>query len=224
MLAHHDETALILCFVDRRCGPKNDTNWWLEKTYVVAVCESITHNDKNSTSRTLETVTTEALKKAKKAGMAKMPSHRLPHVKKVTIRISSAVVMPDAMSAAERFLSWYSSAIMAPSCPSATSPLKAGMVFFFVVEADQSAAAAQTATTTTVGQTNDRPCSSHPVLCRSCLDLYYHTAEVISRCAGSGCSVEKVGCGLVLGVVLVAVLLSLLHLINNSYVLCVSAE
>lgn len=78
----------------------------------------------------LETVTTEARKKAKKAGMAKMPSHRLPHVKMVTIRISRALVTPDAMSATERlfFMSPYSMS----SCPGTASPLKAGMLVLYL--------------------------------------------------------------------------------------------
>ena len=79
----------------------------------------------------LETVTTEARKNAKKAGMAKMPSHRLPHVKKVTIRISRALVIPDAMSAAERFFFIMSPSSVA-SCPGAASPLKAGMLVLLV--------------------------------------------------------------------------------------------
>ena len=71
------------------------------------------------TSRMLEMVTTEALKKAKKAGMAKMPSHKLPKVKTITISISRELVTPAAMSSFECFF-------VSISWPAAT-PLNAGM-------------------------------------------------------------------------------------------------
>lgn len=92
------------------------------------------------TSRMLEMVTTEALKKAKKAGMAKMPSHRLPHVKNVTIRMSREVVIPDAISSFERFFvstSWPAAtplnAGMSPPCPPVLPPLYSCCCFVVVV-------------------------------------------------------------------------------------------
>ena len=61
--------------------------------------------------------------------MANMPSHKLPNVKTITTRISRTVMMPDAMSATERFF-FMSSSNMA-SWPGAASPLKAGMLAFY---------------------------------------------------------------------------------------------
>lgn len=57
------------------------------------------------TSLTLETATTEALKKAKNDGIAKMPSQRLPSVKTTMMRMSRMFVTPAAMLSADFLLS-----------------------------------------------------------------------------------------------------------------------
>lgn len=97
--------------------------YYFEYMYVSsAVCQTRVQRYtavRKRTSLTLEIATTDALKKAKNEGIAKIPSQRLPSVKNTTIRISKALVTPAIMLSVDRFLasiSWL-----------AAWPLSAGM-------------------------------------------------------------------------------------------------